>query len=321
MNTIADLRKIAEGLEPRRVLIPGGDRKEDVELAQSLRDAGLVPHSILVGDAGRIRQMAESAGLTVADSDIVHSPSQDQTARLTAEMVEQGRADVILKGNISSPLLNRTLLRLKTRHTISQVTVFETPYIAADRPILFTDSAVTTVCDLERLSDLVRNAAEVARLAMDIRRPRVALLSANEKVIESLPSTRLAAELTKARWENMVVYGPLSFDLAVDPKAVSLKGIPVTADDPMAEVAGRADVLVCPGLDSANLLYKLVMSLAHHGQASMASITVGLKVPYVVVSRADPLANKLNSVALCCVYDERLKNPAAKANSAAPETR
>jgi len=90
------------------------------------------------------------------------------------------------------------------------------------------------------------------------------------------------------------------------------------AGDPMAEVAGRADVLVCPGLDSANLLYKLVMSLAHHGQASMASITVGLKVPYVVVSRADPLANKLNSVALCCVYDEHLKNPDAKAKSAAP---
>ena len=321
MNTIADLRRIAEGLEPRRVLIPGADRKEDVELAQSLRDAGLVPHCILVGDAGRIRQMAESAGLTVADSDIVHSPSQDQTARLTAEMVEQGRVDVILKGNISSPLLNRTLLRLKTRNTISQVTVFETPYISAGRPVLFTDSAVTTVCDLERLSDLVRNAAEVARLAMDIGRPRVALLSANEKVIESLPSSKLAAELTKARWENMVVYGPLSFDLAVDPKAVSLKEIPVTAGDPMAEVAGRADVLVCPGLDSANLLYKLVMSLAHHGQASMASITVGLKVPYVVVSRADPLANKLNSVALCCVYDAHVKDPAAKANSAAPETR
>jgi len=288
-------------------------------LAQALRDAGLVPHCILVGDSERIRGVAQSAGVTVADEDIVHSPSQDQTALLTAEMVEQGRADIILKGNISSPLLNRTLLKLKTRHTISQVTAFEAAGIGGGRPILFTDSAVTTVCDRERLSDLVRNAAEVARLAMDIPRPRVALLSANEKVIESLPSTRLAAELTKARWENMVVYGPLAFDLAVDPKAVSLKEIPVTAGDPMAEVAGRADVLVCPGLDSANLLYKLVMSLAHHGQASMASITVGLKVPYVVVSRADPLANKLNSAALCCVYDERRKNPAAKASSAARE--
>ena len=111
--------------------------------------------------------------------------------------------------------------------------------------MLLTDAGVTTLCNFSRMTGLIQNAAEVARLVLEKPRPRVALLSANEKVIESLASTKLEAALTRKYWADMTVYGPLSLDLAIDPESVKIKGFSRTDDPAMREVAGRADVLVC----------------------------------------------------------------------------
>ena len=93
-----------------------------------------------------------------------------------------------------------------------------------------------------------------------------------------------------------MVCGPLSFDLATDPASVAVKGMP---DLPGAEeVAGRADVLVCPGIDTANVLYKMIAALDKYGEASLASITVGFPVPYVILSRSDTLETRLASIAV-----------------------
>ena len=100
-----------------------------------------------------------------------------------------------------------------------------------------------------------------------------------------------------------MVCGPLSFDLATDPESVSIKGMP---DLPGAEeVAGRADVLVCPGIDTANVLYKVIAAMNKYGLASLASITVGFPVPYIILSRADSVETRLASIALCAVYARR----------------
>jgi len=131
----------------------------------------------------------------------------------------------------------------------------------------------------------------------------VAVLSANEKQIPSLPSTWIGLELAKRTWPSAVVCGPLSFDLAVDPESVSMKGLP---DLPhAAEVAGRADILICPGIDTANVLYKLISALNKYGEASLASITMGFPVPYIILSRSDSLETRLVSIALCAVYSQR----------------
>ena len=131
----------------------------------------------------------------------------------------------------------------------------------------------------------------------------MAILSANEKQIASLPSTRMGLELAGRTWADAVVCGPLSFDLATDPASVAIKGMP---DLPGAEeVAGRADVLVCPGIDTANVLYKVIAAMNKYGEASLASITVGFPVPYVILSRSDTLETRLASIALCAVYARR----------------
>ncbi|MFH1569338.1 MAG: phosphate acyltransferase [Gemmatimonadota bacterium] len=218
--------------------------------------------------------------------------------------MRQGSVDVILKGHISTPILNREMLRIRTRNTISLVTLFDAAPIAGGRPLLLTDPGVTTIVDADRMAGLIRNAVDVAHRILGLARPRVALLSANEKVIPSLPSTALAEALSARAWPDAAVHGPLSFDLAVSPASVRLKE--VALDGVAAEVAGQADVLVCPGLDAANILYKVIMEMARYGLGSLAGITVGVLVPYVILSRADSVETRLLSLALGSIARARL---------------
>ena len=304
LQRVSDLALIAGTLRPKTVIVPGGDREDDLRLVESARDHGIVERILLVGDPQRIRRAAEAVGIDVPEADILPAADQEETARRTVETVRAGGVDIILKGNISTPILNRAILDLRVRPTIGLVTVFDAEPIGGGRPMLLTDPGVTTVCTEERMAGLIRNAIDVAHHILGLERPRVALLSANEKIIKSLPSTDLARRLSERPWPDAVVYGPLSFDLAVSPESVRLKS---GALGPEAmEVAGRADVLVCPGLDAANILYKVIMEIVKFGLATFAGVTMGVAVPYVILSRSDNVETKLLSIALCSVVRERM---------------
>ena len=321
LEAVSDLVLIAGHLRPKTVIVAGGDREDDLRLAESARDHAVVERCILVGDGPSIRRAASQVGIPVADEDIIATASQEETAARTVERVLQGGVDVILKGNISTPILNRAMMRIVVRNTISLVTMFDAAPIAGGRPMLMTDPGVTTLCSFGRMVGLVENAVDVARSIMGIERPRVAILSANEKVIDSLPSTKMADALAQRHWDNAVVHGPLSFDLAVDPGSVGLKGL--GAHGAALEVAGRADILVCPCIDSANILYKVIMQMVNYGLGTFAGITVGVMVPYVILSRADNVETKVQSLALCSIAAERMemrqhKAPPRRAVSASP---
>ncbi len=330
IEAVSDLVLIAGALRPKTVIVAGGTRDDDLRLVESARDHGIAGRVLLVGDARAVRDAASRVGIAVGDDDILGTGSPEETASRTAAAVRDGTADIILKGDISTPILNREMLGIAVRKTISLVTVFDTAPVAGGRPMLLTDPGVTTVCSFERMVGLIENAIDVAHEVMRIERPRVALLSANEKQIASLPSTGLARELSEREWEGASVYGPLSFDLAVSPKSVGIKGPVFQEPDKDArdsqdyeqslscsslsrlreaarEVAGRADVVVCPSIDSANVLYKMIMQNVEYGMGTFAGITVGVAVPYVILSRADNVETKLLSIALCSIAAERMK--------------
>jgi phosphate butyryltransferase len=304
IEAVSDLVLVAGRLRPKTVIVAGGDREDDLRLVESARDHGIVERIILAGDEQAVRRAADTVGVHLADADVIGAESQEETAARTVECVRAGGADLILKGNISTPILNRAILRLRVRDTVSLVTVFDAAPIADGRPMLLTDPGVTTVCSEQRMVGLVENAVDVARSILGIDRPRVAILSANEKVIESLPSTQMGRNLAERRWPDAVVYGPLSFDLAVSEESVRLKG--ATLDEAARDVAGRADVLVCPSLDSANILYKVIMEMVKYGLGTFAGVTVGVMVPYVILSRSDSVETKLQSIALCSIAREWL---------------
>ncbi len=309
IEAVTDLAAIAGALPARTVVIPGGDRHDDLRLVESARDHGIVERCVLVGQEASIRAAAEAVGVEVPADCILDASGQEAIARRTVDLADAGGAEIILKGNISTPVLNREVLRIRTRDTVSLVTAFDAAPLAGGRPMLLTDPGVTTTCDERRLTGLIRNAVDVARHILGRPRPRVALLSANEKIIESLPSTTMARRLSAMDWPDGTVYGPLSLDLAVSDDSVRLK---VGSLGPAAEeVAGRADVLVCPSLDAANILYKIIMEMVKYGIATFAGLTVGVKVPYVILSRADSVETKLLSIALGSLACERM--PAAEA--------
>ncbi|HUT11322.1 MAG TPA: phosphate acyltransferase [Thermoguttaceae bacterium] len=303
LKTVADLVEIAGQLPACTVAVVGGDRVEDLRLVESASDHGIVDRIILIGQHDRIARAVAEVGIEVRAEDIVSADDEERAAAATVELIEAGTVDIVLKGNISTPVINRRMLPLAVRPTVSLVTVFDAAPIGDGRVMILTDAGVTTNCTFERMQHLVDNAVEVARLVLQIPRPRVAILSANEKQVASLPSTRMGADLSALDWPRAVVYGPLSLDLATDPGSVAIKGLP---DLPgAAEVAGRADVLVCPGIDAANVLYKAVSALNKYGLASLASLTVGFPVPYVILSRADSLETRLESIALGTIYAHR----------------
>ncbi|MGB2820092.1 MAG: phosphate acyltransferase, partial [Phycisphaerae bacterium] len=318
LEAVGDLVDIAGRLPASRVVLAGASRVEDLRLVEGARDHGIIDRVILVGRPDRIAPAVEEVGIEIDEENIVPADDDEQVAAATVEIVKAGGADIVLKGNISTPVINRHMLPLALRPTVSLVTVFDAAPIAAGRCMIMTDAGVTTVCNFGRLVDMVHNAVDVARTVMGIRMPRVAVLSANEKQVPSLPSTWLAAELSKRDWQDAVVYGPLSFDLATSPESVVLKGL---ADLPgLADVAGRADILVCPGIDSANILYKAISAMNKYGLASLASITVGFPVPYIILSRADSLETRLESIALCSVYSRRSAESKAPKRPPRPAT-
>jgi len=306
LRSVSDLVDIAGKLGGTTVLIPGGDRVEDIRLVDAARDHGIIEKAILVGNKDKIIANSAKLGVDVDKVEVVDVREDTLIGEKTVELVNAGGVDVVLKGGISTPIINRAMLKLAVKPTVSLASIFDASQISGGRPIVMTDAGVTTVCNFGRMVDLISNSVEVARKVIGIESPKVAVLSANEKIIPSLPSTMMGLELSKLQWDNAVVCGPLSFDLATDLDSVQTKGMP---DLPNAEiVAGQADVVVCPGIDSANILYKTVASLVKHGDASIAGITLGFKVPYIILSRSDNIATRLESVALCSVYAQRTKS-------------
>jgi len=174
LNSVTELLEIAGKLKASTVVVPGGDRVEDLRLVESARDHGIVDRIILVGKKEGINRAIREVGIEIRPRDVVSASGDERVAAATVELIKAGGVDIVLKGNISTPVMNRHIRPLAVRNTVSLVTVFDAPPIAFGRPMILTDAGFTTVCNFGRMVDLVRNAVDVARVVMGIRKPRVA---------------------------------------------------------------------------------------------------------------------------------------------------
>jgi phosphotransacetylase len=248
---------------------------------------------ILVGPEARIRGVAAGAGLDLAGAEIVPTPHSHASAEAAVALIGQGRAAALMKGSLhTDELLLAALSReagLRTERRVSHAFVMDAPLYP--RLLIITDAAVNIAPDLESKADIVRNAIRLAA-AIGIELPRVAILSAVETVTPKLASTLDAAALCKMadRGQIMggILDGPLAFDNAVSEAAARAKGI-------VSGVAGRADILVVPDIESGNMLAK---QLALLGGAESAGIVLGLSVPLALTSRSDDATSRLASAAL-----------------------
>lgn len=248
---------------------------------------------VLVGDENSIRQQAESHEIDLTGMMLVDEPDQRASAMRVMRLVSEGEAEIAMKGRVETRIFLQSVLDrefgLRTTRLLSHVAVFEIPNFP--RLLLISDAGVVIAPTLEQKVEIVQNAIDVA-LKLGIEEPKVAILAASEMVNPKLPVSLDAASLSKMADREQIkgglVDGPLALDNAISAKSARIKGI-------SGPVAGEADILIMPDIESGNVLVK---SLAYFAQGCMMGVVVGAKVPLVVTSRSDSYEAKLMSIAL-----------------------
>jgi phosphate acetyltransferase len=260
--------------------------------AFSAASSGLI-EPILVGDEKRIRELAAELDIDLSKVRLVDAPDELEAAYKAVALCREGAARGIMKGALHTDTLMHAVLDpkggLKTARRVSHVFVIDAP--AYPRPLLVTDAAINIYPTLEEKVDILKNAIELAH-ALGIPTPNVAILSAVETVSPKIESTVDAAALCKMadrrQITGAVLDGPLAFDTAVSAEAAAIKQL-------VSPVAGVADILLVPDLESGNMLAK---QLEYLGGAEMAGVVLGARVPIVLTSRSDSARARLASCAV-----------------------
>jgi phosphotransacetylase len=257
-------------------------------------EAGLID-PVLVGDRMTIRRLAREMEWDIASFDIDDQDDETSAATRAAQIAGAGEAGVLMKGHIHTDIFVRAVLRrengLLDRPRLTHSFHMTVPDSRA--ALIISDAAVNVHPDIETKRHIIQNAVELAQ-ALGNSRPRVALLSGTEEVSAAMPSSQEADELT--RWAassvpDAEVYGPLAFDNAISIEAARIKGI----EHP---VAGNADILVVPNIETGNALFKMMV---YFMSACAAGIMSGAKVPIILTSRADPPEARLAAAAIAAL--------------------
>jgi phosphate acetyltransferase len=288
----AQLFARCEGLAPVRcAIVHPCDRDSLVGPLESARRGLIQP--VLVGPIGKIRSVARKEGVDLSAFEVVDVEHSHAAADKAVAMARAGEVEALMKGSLHTDELMGAVVPsatgLRTARRISHVFVMDVP--AYPRLLLVTDAAVNIEPTLEVKVDIVQNAIDLARI-LGIDRPKVAILSAVETVNPGIRSTLDAAALCKmadrGQISGGVLDGPLAFDNAVSEQAAKTKKI-------SSPVAGNADILLVPDLESGNMVAKQLQYLAG---ADSAGIVLGTRVPIVLTSRADNVRTRLASTAV-----------------------
>ena len=287
-----EILEAARARGPVSIAIAAAHDPDAIEALRAARELRLA-EGILVGDANAIRQLAQAGGLDLSESQIVNEPDPVAAARQAIALVREGRADLLMKGKVSTASLLYAVLGkdcgLRGNRLLSQVIVFHVP--GAGRPMLLTDAAINIAPTLAQKAELCRNAIDLAR-ALGIERPNIAALCALEMVNPEMPATVDAAALAAMNRRGQIpgcyIEGPIALDAALSKFAAQRKRI----DSPVVE---NTDILLAPDIEAANILYRGLVYLA---KAESGGIVLGARTPIVLLSRAESPETKLRSIAL-----------------------
>ncbi|MFO7900826.1 MAG: bifunctional enoyl-CoA hydratase/phosphate acetyltransferase [Planctomycetota bacterium] len=293
MKTLGEVVGAVAEYPVKRVAVAAAGDRRVIEAVKRAADENIA-RAVLVGDAERIRSLADAAGLELGGDAVIDVPPPEQAALRAAELVRSGKADVLMKGYIHTDDFLRAVLDrevgLRTGLRMSHVFVAELP--GYDRLILTTDAAMNIAPDLEAKAEIILNAVYLARV-LEIESPRVACLAAvellNPAMAATVDATCLQTMCQRGQFEPAcVIDGPFAFDNAMSPEAAAHKKLG-------GPVAGRADVLLVPDIEAGNICVK---SFVYAAGAKTAGNVIGAAAPIVLTSRADSAESKFYSIAL-----------------------
>lgn len=282
----------------KRMVAAWGVDGHTVAAASKAVDLGLADVT-LVGDENLIAAACSEEGIEVAKFTVVHNPDELKAVAQAVQMIREGQGDFLMKGLCSTDKFLRAILNKETgllppKGTLTHCTTLEIP---SYHKLLFVgDVAVIPAPDLKQKQIIMECLIRTAK-AVGVQKPKVALIAATEQVLSSQPATVEAALLAKmadrGQIKGCVADGPLALDVAIDQESVRIKGLE-------SPVAGDADCLLFPNIESGNVFYKANSKLVPGVRQS--GILVGAKVPCVLSSRADSIDTKLNSIAIAAMF-------------------
>lgn len=290
------LLKQAQALPAMTTAVVNAGSELALESAKLAFEAGIIV-PVLVGDETAIHAAAKAIDWSISRFKLIASNGEEDAAEKAVQCIHQGTAQLLMKGNVHTDVLIRALLNkqhgLRTGERLSHLFHMSVP--GNSRVLCITDAVVNVLPDTKTQLSILRGATDVMH-ALGNAKPKIALLSATEAVTQAMPSSSNAKELLGAMLEQdhlaAEVFGPLAFDGAVSPEAARLKGIG-------SPVAGYADVLLVPNIETGNAIFK---QMVYFNGATAAGVLMGARVPVMLTSRADPPAARLASAALAVIY-------------------
>ena len=260
---------------------------------EAVKENLIIP--IFIGDKEEINKCAAQLKWNISKFKIIHEPVENNTASIATKLASENKVRIIVKGHIHTDILmketlkrNYSLIGKKRLSHIWHMTINKD-----DSPLIITDGVLNVMPNIKTKMHILKNSVDFAN-RIGIKRPKVSVLSATEEVLDSVPSSVEAKEITKlAKEENLNadVFGPLAFDNSISKKSAVIKGI-------KNEVAGQADILLVPSVETGNALVKMMI---YFMGACAAGVVIGGKVPVVITSRSDEAQARMASIAAAVV--------------------
>ena len=250
---------------------------------------------IFIGDKKEIQKCAEQLKWDISKFEIVDEIVENNTAAIAAKLASEGKIKIIVKGHIHTDVLMKEVLKRKY-NLLGKKRLSHIWHMTVDKtnaPLIITDGALNVLPNIKTKMHILKNVVDFSN-RIGIKRPKVSVLSATEEVLESVPSSMDANKITKLAKEeniNADVFGPLAFDNSISKKSAAIKGI-------KNAVAGEADILLVPGVETGNGLVKMMI---YFMGACAAGVVIGGKVPVVITSRSDEVQARLASIAAAVV--------------------
>ena len=277
----------------KAAIVNAGKRLPMLSVMDSVKEKLIIP--VLIGDEIEIKKNAEELKFDISDFEIINEPIENNTAKVAAKLAGDGQVKIIVKGHIHTDILMKEVL-LRKYNLIGKKRLSHIWHMTLDKedkPLIITDGALNVNPNVKTKMHILKNVVDFCH-RINIAKPKISILSATEEVLDSMQSSIDAKEICKlAEKENLNadIFGPLAFDNSVSKKSAEIKGI-------QNIVAGEADVLLVPNVETGNALVKMMI---YFMGACAAGVVIGGKVPVVITSRSDDATARLASIAAAVV--------------------
>jgi phosphate butyryltransferase len=297
-QSLKELVEAAKTLGKQRIAVAVGQDADVIESLKLASEMGLAD-GIFVGDKDKIQSMAGKVGLKISPSKLIHETNQAACAQKAIALVRAGKADLLMKGKISTATLIKAVLDkeqgLRTGKHLCQVIVFDVP--GFKRLFLMSDAAINIAPTLAQKAEIAKNCIEVAH-AIGIAEPKLVPLCALEFVNPEMPSTVDAAALTMMNRRGQItgayIEGPLALDVPLSEFAADRKNI-------KSPVVANTDIFLHPDIEAANIFYRAVIYFA---KGESGGVIIGAKVPIILLSRAETAKTKIHSIAIAALVSK-----------------